>query len=63
MAPVEEPLDEGDADLPNRDAELDVSEFPTVARLRAPLAEDHTDEEFETALEHLLVRLDLENAQ
>jgi AcrR family transcriptional regulator len=63
LAPAEEPLDEGDANLPNRDAELDVSEYPTVARLRRPLAEDHTDEEFETALEHLLVRLDLENAQ
>ena len=63
LAPAEEPLDEGDAELPNRDAELDVSEFPTVARLRGPLAEDHTDEEFETALEHLLVRLDLEIAQ
>ncbi|MFM6850184.1 MAG: TetR/AcrR family transcriptional regulator [Terrabacter sp.] len=63
LAPAEEPLDEGDAGLPNHDAELAVSEFPTVARLRGPLTEDHTDEEFETALEHLLVRLDLENAQ
>ena len=63
LAPAEEPLDEGDATLSNRAAELDVSEFPVVARLREPLAEDHTDEEFETALEHLLVRLDLENAQ
>jgi TetR/AcrR family transcriptional regulator, tetracycline repressor protein len=63
LSPAEEPLDEGDARVPNGDADLEVSEFPTVARLRAPLTEDHTDEEFETALEHLLVRLDLENAQ
>jgi TetR/AcrR family transcriptional regulator, tetracycline repressor protein len=63
LSPAEEPLDEGDADLPNRDEELDVAQFPTVARLRGPLTEDHTDEEFEEALEHLLVRLDLEHAQ
>jgi AcrR family transcriptional regulator len=63
MSPAEEPLDEGDADLPNRDQELDLDEFPTLGRLRAPLTEDHTDEEFEGALEHLLVRLDLELAQ
>ena len=63
MSPAEEPLDEGGADLPNRDQELDLGDFPTLARLRAPLTEDHTDEEFEAALEHLLVRLDLELAQ
>jgi TetR/AcrR family tetracycline transcriptional repressor len=63
MSPAEEPLDEGDADLPNQDQELDLRDFPTLARLRAPLTEDHTDEEFEGALEHLLVRLDLELAQ
>lgn len=63
MSPVEEPLDEGDADLPNRDQELDVRDYPTIARLRTSLAEDHADEEFEEALEHLLVRLELEHAQ
>ncbi|WP_344252710.1 TetR/AcrR family transcriptional regulator [Terrabacter carboxydivorans] len=63
LSPVEEPLDEGGADLPNQDQELDVENYPTVARLRTSLAEDHADEEFEEALEHLLVRLDLEHAQ
>lgn len=63
MSPAEEPLDEGDADLPNRDQELDLDHYPTVTRLQRPLAEDHADEEFEEALEHLLVRLDLEHAQ
>ena len=63
MSPPEEPLDEGDADLPNRDEELDIHDYPTVSRLRQPLAEDHSDEEFEEALEHLLVRLELEHAQ
>jgi AcrR family transcriptional regulator len=63
LSPAEEPLDEGDADLPNRDEQLDVTDFPTVARLQAQLTEDHTDAEFEEALEHLLVRLELEHAQ
>jgi AcrR family transcriptional regulator len=57
-APVEEPLDEGDADVPNADADLDVSGYPTVARLRAKLSEDHTEAEFEKALEALLERMD-----
>lgn len=63
LSPAEEPLDEGDADLPNRDEDLNVSDFPTVAHLRGTLSEDHTDAEFEAALEHLLIRLDLELAQ
>ncbi len=63
MSPVEEPLDEGDADLPNRDEELSLRDFPSVERLRDALTEDHADDEFEKALEHLLVRLDLEHAQ
>ena len=63
MSPAEEPLDEGDADLPNRDEQLDLDDYPTVSRLRRPLTEDHSDEEFEEALEHLLVRLDLDHAQ
>ncbi|GGC91201.1 putative transcriptional regulator, TetR family protein [Tersicoccus solisilvae] len=58
-APVEEPLDEGDADIPNRDEELDLSQFPLVAKLRPLLSEDHADEEFERSLEALLDRLDL----
>ncbi|MEH0108216.1 TetR/AcrR family transcriptional regulator C-terminal domain-containing protein [Tersicoccus sp. MR15.9] len=58
-APVEEPLDEGGADLPNQDEDLDLSEFPLVARLRPLLSEDHSDEEFERSLEALLDRLDL----
>lgn len=49
MAPVEEPLS--------------LSNYPTIERLRGPLPEDHSDDEFEAALEHLLVRLDLERAQ
>jgi TetR/AcrR family transcriptional regulator, tetracycline repressor protein len=63
LSPAEEPLDEGGADLPNRDEQLDLADFPTVNRLRVRLTEDHTEAEFEEALEHLLIRLDLEHAQ
>jgi len=62
-APVESPLDEGDADLPTGDEDLDLSEFPTVLELQALLSEDHADAEFEQALETLLDRLDLELSQ
>jgi AcrR family transcriptional regulator len=62
-APVEEPLDEGDALLGNADQDLDLDRYPTLQRLKPLLAEDHTDAEFEQALETLLDRLDLELAQ
>ncbi|KRE54047.1 TetR/AcrR family transcriptional regulator [Phycicoccus sp. Soil748] len=62
-SPVEEPLDEGDADLANEDAELSLDDFPTVKRLRPMLSQDRSKAEFEEALEGLLNRLDLELAQ
>ncbi|MGZ4556792.1 MAG: TetR/AcrR family transcriptional regulator [Mycobacteriaceae bacterium] len=62
-SPVEEPLDEGDADISNGAADLPLSHFPTVARLRPLLSEDRTKIEFEEALETLLNRLDLELSQ
>ncbi len=62
-APVEEPLDEGDAALPGGVQELDLDHFPTVERLRPLLSEDHTDDEFEQALEALLDRIDLDLSQ
>lgn len=58
-APVEEPLNEGDADLPNSDVQLDLDAFPAVVRLRGRLSEDHTEAEFEAALEALLERMDM----
>lgn len=60
---AEEPVDEGGAAVPNQDGRLDLADYPTVARLRPALTEDHTAEEFETALEHLLTRIDLEASQ
>lgn len=60
---AEEPVDEGGANLPNDDGRLDLGDYPTVARLQPQLTEDHTEAEFEEALEHLLVRMDLEMSQ
>ncbi len=62
-APVEEPLNEGDADLPNADVDVDMADYPAVTRLRDKLSEDHTEAEFEKALEALLERLDLSLSQ
>lgn len=57
--PVEEPLNEGDAAIPNSDVDVDLTDYPAVMRLRDQLSEDHTEDEFERALEALLERLDL----
>lgn len=62
-APVEEPLNEGSADIPNGDVDVDAADYPTVWRLRGKLSEDHTEAEFEKALEALLERMDLELSQ
>ncbi|MDQ2755177.1 MAG: TetR/AcrR family transcriptional regulator C-terminal domain-containing protein [Actinomycetota bacterium] len=62
-APVEEPLDEGDADVAPPSPDLEVSDYPTIARTASMLTEDHTQEEFESALEALLDRLDRQLSQ
>ncbi len=62
-SPAEEPLDEGDAEVPTAGADLDMDGYPNVQRLEAELSEDHADEEFERALENLLDRLDMQLAQ
>lgn len=54
--PVEEPLDEGNADIPERDGSIGLDDAREVRRLRALLSEDHSDEEFEVSLEVLLDR-------
>lgn len=56
--PVDEPLDEGDAAIPEGDGHVDLQDAPEVLRLRALLSEDRSDEEFEISLESLLDRLD-----
>ncbi|HEX5730883.1 TetR/AcrR family transcriptional regulator C-terminal domain-containing protein [Microbacterium sp.] len=62
-APVEEPLDEGNADIPERDGQIGLDSAPEVRRLRALLSEDRSDEEFEVSLEVLLDRLNRELTQ
>jgi AcrR family transcriptional regulator len=55
--PVDEPIDEGDADIPEGDGQTDLQEAPEVERLRPLLSEDRSEEEFEASLELLLDRL------
>lgn len=62
-SPVEEPLDEGEAAVSNRDEDLDLDNFPALVEFRPLLQEDRTHQEFEQALEALLNRLDLEVSQ
>lgn len=61
--PVEEPLNEGGADLPDGDEQVDLRDAPEVLRLRSLLSEDHSDDEFEISLESLLDRLDRQLSQ
>ena len=62
-SPVEIPLDEGDAQIPNEDSQMDLTGNPSVARLRPLLSEDRSQEEFEVSLETLLDRLELNLSQ
>lgn len=62
-SPVEVPLDEGDADIPHSDGQLDLSDQPATAKLRPMLSEDHSQEEFEISLETLLDRLEMSLSQ
>ncbi|KAA9154128.1 TetR family transcriptional regulator [Microbacterium lushaniae] len=61
--PVEEPLDEGDATIPEGDGHVSLADAPEVKRLRTLLSEDRSDEEFEVSLEALLDRLNRELTQ
>jgi len=61
--PAEEPLDEGNADIPEGDGSMSLDVAPEVVRLRPLLSEDRSDEEFEISLEALLDRLDRELSQ
>ncbi len=61
--PAEEPLDEGNADVPPSSREPDLENCPTVLRLRERLSAHEARAEFEQALEALLDRLDRELSQ
>ena len=62
-SPVEEPMDEGDAQLPNEDGQVNLSDSPTIARMQSLLSDDRSKEEFEIALETLLDRLEMSLSQ
>ncbi len=59
----EEPLDEGDADVPNSDGRVELASDSEVLRLRTQLSENRGAEEFELSLESLLDRIELEISQ
>lgn len=61
--PVEEPLDEGDAAIPQGDGNTALDAASEVRRLRSLLSQDRAEEEFEVSLEVLLDRLDKELSQ
>jgi AcrR family transcriptional regulator len=61
--PADEPLDEGDADVPPARQEPDLESCPTVLRLRERLSAHEARADFEQALEALLDRLDRELSQ
>lgn len=54
---LEQPVDEGDSSVPHHDGDATVAGFPALRRLQPLLAQDHTDEEFELALQGLLDRV------
>ncbi|QFG68512.1 TetR/AcrR family transcriptional regulator [Ornithinimicrobium pratense] len=62
-SPVELALDEGEAQIPEGDAAVDLSSVPTVERLRSRLSEDHAKEEFEIGLETLIERIEFHMSQ
>lgn len=62
-SPVELPLDEGGADIPNLDGQLDLTHFPAIAQLRPLVSQDRSAEEFEISLETLLDRLEMSLSQ
>ncbi len=61
--PVEEPLDEGNAAIPEKDGSLALDDASEISRLRSLLSEDRSEEEFEVSLEVLLDRLSRELSQ
>ncbi len=63
VSPPEEPLDEGDADVPNRDGRAELAPDSEVLRLRPLLSVNRGAEEFELSLESLLDRIELEISQ
>lgn len=57
-SPADEPLDEGQADLPGADADHDLNTAPHVHRMRSLLSSDQSHAEFELGLETLIDRIE-----
>lgn len=62
-SPLGEPLDEGGADIPQKDGTSSLGDAPTVRRLRPLLSQDHAEAEFEMAMEALLDRIEMSMSQ
>ncbi len=62
-SPVEEPVDEGNATIPESDGSIPLHDASEVRRLRPLLSQDRSEEEFEISLEALLDRLSRELSQ
>lgn len=62
-SPIEEPLDEGGATVPNLDGAQRIADTTMIVRMRSLLSEDRSEEEFEISLEALLNRLELAYTQ
>ena len=62
-SPVEVALDEGAAHVANQDGQINLDDKPETKHLRPLLSEDNSEEEFETALESLLDRLEMTISQ
>lgn len=62
-SPIEEPLDEGGAQVSHGDGASGLERAPTIRRLRSLLSEDHAEDEFEMAVEALLDRIEMSISQ
>lgn len=58
-SPIEEPVEEGEAQIPHQHGAVDWHENATIRRFQPLLSEDRSAEEFEVTLATLLHRLEL----
>lgn len=58
LAIIDEGINEGDADVPERDHSMGLEEAPLVRRMEERLSEDTSQQEFEIGLESLIDRIE-----
>lgn len=58
IVPMDETLDEGGADIPERDGLVDLTTAPHVHRMQEQLSQDTSEQEFEIGLESLIDRIE-----